>query len=121
LIGIIVETGFASKVGIALGSGQYRERFYERAVKKKVVSELPMKFGQLACSAAEGAATPPLLLTVFVLAFAEPDLNSRLGGQFWELPTMVLFATPAVGGWAYNYFWLCVGAYSSDWSLAQWL
>ena len=23
--------------------------------------------------------------------------------------------------WAYDYFWLCVGAYSSDWSSAQWL
>ena len=22
------------------------------------------------------------------------------------------------GGWAYDYFWLCAGAYSSDWSLA---
>jgi hypothetical protein len=29
-------TGFVLKYGIALGSGQYRERFYERAVKKKV-------------------------------------------------------------------------------------
>lgn len=29
---------------------------------------------------------------------------------------MVLFATPAAGRWAYDYFWLCVGAYSSDWS-----
>jgi len=31
---------------------------------------------------------------------------------------MVLFATPAPWRWAYDYFWLCVGAYSSDWSSA---
>src|SRR5687768_139659 len=33
---------------------------------------------------------------------------------------MVLFVTPAPGwGWADDYFWLCVGAYSSDWSSAN--
>lgn len=31
---------------------------------------------------------------------------------------MVLFVTPALRRWAYDYFWLCVGAYSSDWSSA---
>ena len=31
---------------------------------------------------------------------------------------MVLFATPATYCWAYDYFWLCVGAYSSVWSWA---
>jgi len=31
---------------------------------------------------------------------------------------MVLFVTPAPWRWAYDYFWLCVGAYSSDWSSA---
>jgi hypothetical protein len=31
---------------------------------------------------------------------------------------MVLFVTPARWRWAYDYFWLCVGAYSSDWSSA---
>jgi len=35
-----------------------------------------------------------------------------------KLPTMVLFVTPAPQGWADDYFWLCVGAYSSDWSSA---
>ncbi len=31
---------------------------------------------------------------------------------------MVLFETPARRAGPYDYFWLCVGAYSSDWSLA---
>jgi hypothetical protein len=37
--------GFASKVGVTLGPGQYRERFYERAVKKKVFSMPPTVLG----------------------------------------------------------------------------
>jgi hypothetical protein len=60
----------------------------------------------------------PLIDRPFVLLF-EPDSNSRGGGQFLRLPTIVLFATSAPRGrWAYDYFWLCVGAYSSDWSSA---
>jgi hypothetical protein len=58
------------------------------------------------------------LVDRFLLALFEPDLNSRCRGQFCKLPTMVLFVTPALERWAYDYFWLCVGAYSSDWSSA---
>ena len=44
LVALFTE-GFASKVGISLGPGQYRERFYERAVKKKVFSMPPIVLG----------------------------------------------------------------------------
>ena len=39
-----------------------------------------------------------LLVNRFLLALIEPDLNSRFRGQFWRLPTMVLFVTPAPRG-----------------------
>jgi len=38
-------TRVASKSNSTLGSGQYRERFYERAVKKKVFSMPPTVLG----------------------------------------------------------------------------
>lgn len=44
-------------------------------------------------------------------------LNSRYSWSPKAVPTMVLFATP-IFDWAYDYFWLCVGAYGSVWSLA---
>jgi len=42
---MILTNGFASKVGMDLGSGQYRERFYERAVKNKVFLMPPTILG----------------------------------------------------------------------------
>lgn len=48
-------------------------------------------------------------------AFVILDFNSLERGQT-KLPTMVLFETPARRAGHYDYLWLCVGAYSSDWS-----
>jgi|SRR6267378_1659890 len=49
-------------------------------------------------------------------AFSYAPLFIVINGGQTKLPTMVLFVTPATVGWADDYFWLCVGAYSSDWS-----
>src|SRR6266542_4089026 len=59
----------------------------------------------------------PLIDRLF-LPLLEPDLNSRGRGQFFKTANHGSICDSSRGGWAYDYFWLCVGAYSSDWSLA---
>ena len=58
-------------------------------------------------------------MTVFVLPLFEPDLNSRCRGQFRRTANhgSICDSSPP-WRWAYDYFWLCVGAYGSDWSSA---
>ena len=45
VLGFCGRCALASKSDAILGSGQYRERFYERAVKKKVFSMPPTVLG----------------------------------------------------------------------------
>src|SRR5882672_12456413 len=59
-----------------------------------------------------------LLVDRFLLALFEPDLNSRCRGQFLKTANHGSICDSSPWRWAYDYFWLCVGAYSSDWSSA---
>ena len=60
----------------------------------------------------------PLIDRLFLPLF-EPDSNSRGRGQFFKTANHGSICDSSRGGWAYDYFWLCVGAYSSDWSSAR--
>jgi hypothetical protein len=53
------------------------------------------------------------------LLFALPDLNSRVRGHLMRANHGSICDSKSVDR-AYDYFWLCVGAYSSVWSSAAW-
>ena len=78
-------------------------RFYERAVKKKVLPAPPKKFWQLAYTSRDHSNRPSARLnlsTAFVLLLLLllllPNLHSRVRGHCKNVPTMVLSATPVV-------------------------
>ena len=54
----------------------------------------------------------------FLAGFVEPDLNSRLPWSVLKTANHGSICDSSPRGWADDYFWLCVGAYSSDWSSA---
>src|SRR5258708_6575454 len=58
------------------------------------------------------------LVDRFLLALVEPDLNSRLPSSVLHAANHGSICDSSPWRWAYDYFWLCVGAYSSDWSSA---
>jgi hypothetical protein len=83
----------------------------------------PFKLSHDALAPAVQRTSKPLQLTVLALVdrFCFCFWSCRLHSRFTWSPAKTcqpwFYLRLQSADWAYDYFWLCVGAYSSDWSL----